>query len=66
MEYLLNCVCTFVKFLAFGPNLMPKHLRYLFVTLESLSILFEGILPLVKLKGVQQIFYQIPKLTKEN
>lgn len=39
------CLHAFVKFLTFGPDLIPKHLLYLFVNLESLKVVLEGILP---------------------
>lgn len=34
MEYFWNCLCTFVKFLALDPNLIPKHLPHLFVNVK--------------------------------
>lgn len=60
------CLYAFVKFLPFGPGLIPKHLLYVFVNLKSLKVVLEDILPSVNLKWGQQIFDQIPKLTQKN
>ena len=55
VKYFLVSLCTFVKFLAFSPNLIPKYLLDGFVNLKISQSSVRRHLASIKLKGDQQI-----------